>query len=295
MDRILVAVDFSKHSINALRRAGHLAESDGASLHVVHVVSPETIEDIQEMRRVSTDRILADARARLDALVTDRLRDQHRKPHTTVVVGYAYDELVRFSRDLGADLLVMGSRGETEESAHQTGTIATKCVRRAPVPVMLVRESQVSPFQKVVACIDFSPTSARALSFAVDVATSQGATLSLIHAYYPPWLRPTNVLYNLTQAITEGEKAQYSAGLENRFQEFVAAQAIDPGATQIETRLLQRSNAAYAIVDFLRESQADLVVLGTRGRTGVKALLLGTTAERLIHESPCSVLTVKPG
>ncbi|CAN5457929.1 universal stress protein [soil metagenome] len=292
MRRLLVAVDFSKHSVNALRRAGHLAVADGATLHVVHVISPEAIEDIQELRPVSTDRILADATARLDALVSSHLGAIRNKPETTVLVGYAYHELVRFSRDLGVDLLLMGSRGETEEADHHTGTIATKCVRRAPVPVLLVREGQTAPFEKVVACIDFSPTSAKALLFASDIARLQGASLSLIHAYYPPWLRPSNVLYNLTQSITEGEKSRYMEGLRQRMADFVSAHC--PGDVTSETHLLERANSAYAIVDFLRRSGADLVVLGTRGRTGVKALLLGTTAERLVHESPCSVLIVKP-
>ena len=63
---------------------------------------------------------------------------------------------------------------------------------------------------------------------------------------------------------------------------------------KVEAVIRQRENVWYAIVDYLKEAEADLAVLGTRGRTGIKILLLGTTAERIIHESPCSVLAVKP-
>ncbi|MGK0188457.1 MAG: nucleotide-binding universal stress UspA family protein, partial [Verrucomicrobiales bacterium] len=48
------------------------------------------------------------------------------------------------------------------------------------------------------------------------------------------------------------------------------------------------------VINHLTECSADLVVLGTRGRTGFKSLLMGTTAEKLIHETPCSALAVKP-
>ena len=84
------------------------------------------------------------------------------------------------------------------------------------------------------------------------------------------------------------------AWFDNSLVEFLQTQESALRGLDPKPVLLERSNAAFAIASHLRDSGSDLVVLGTRGRTGMKALLLGTTAERVLHESPCSVLAVKP-
>ena len=58
--------------------------------------------------------------------------------------------------------------------------------------------------------------------------------------------------------------------------------------------MVENARESDGIVQFIGDSDADLVVVGTRGRTGMKAILLGTVAERIVRESPCSVLAVKP-
>ena len=64
-------------------------------------------------------------------------------------------------------------------------------------------------------------------------------------------------------------------------------------ALQVETNLVENVRESDGIVQFIESSETDLVVVGTRGRTGMRAVLLGTVAERIVRESPCSVLAVK--
>jgi nucleotide-binding universal stress UspA family protein len=82
--------------------------------------------------------------------------------------------------------------------------------------------------------------------------------------------------------------------LRSRLAEFAEEIRAQSGASSITTTVTEQISASGGIVKRLLESDADLVVLGTRGRTGLKGIFLGTTAERLIHDSPCSALTVKP-
>ena len=79
----------------------------------------------------------------------------------------------------------------------------------------------------------------------------------------------------------------------HQLDQFVAALPASAPAPPPVAVMRTSSSATDGIVDFLNERAADLVVLGTRGRSGLRALLLGTTAERLVHEAPCSVLVVK--
>ena len=62
----------------------------------------------------------------------------------------------------------------------------------------------------------------------------------------------------------------------------------------VTLRVMERVNIREAIVDHVNERKADLVVLGTRGKTGLRELLIGTTAEKVVSNAPCSILAVKP-
>jgi nucleotide-binding universal stress UspA family protein len=62
----------------------------------------------------------------------------------------------------------------------------------------------------------------------------------------------------------------------------------------LECHVFTDGRPSHGIVAFLKDCKAELVVLGTRGRTGVRSLLMGTTAERIVDHSPCSVLAIKP-
>ncbi len=61
-----------------------------------------------------------------------------------------------------------------------------------------------------------------------------------------------------------------------------------------ERHLVESIHTGSGITEFLKERKADLAVVGTKGRSALKVFLIGTTAEQVVAESPCSVLTVKP-
>jgi nucleotide-binding universal stress UspA family protein len=68
--------------------------------------------------------------------------------------------------------------------------------------------------------------------------------------------------------------------------------ALESGASRVDTRLLQ-GMVAGEIVEFARQGEFDLIVMGTHGRTGMMHLIIGSIAERVLRLAPCPVLTVK--
>jgi len=138
----------------------------------------------------------------------------------------------------------------------------------------------------IVAAVDFSECSDRALEAAIDLARSFGATLHVVHAFdlpvpmFNPYAVSVPVAY-----VTEAREAA-SRKLEQAVEK-VRAEGIEVHGH------LGEIPAAPAIVRVADDLSADLIVIGTRGHTGIKHALLGSVAERTVRTAPCSVLTVK--
>ena len=91
-------------------------------------------------------------------------------------------------------------------------------------------------------------------------------------------------------AMADFEK-NYRRVLENNLRQFVGA---DPGVSSIYA-VTEAKTHGHGIAEYCRRIDADLVILGTKGKTNLKYVLLGSTVERLLKEIPCSTLVVRPG
>ena len=135
---------------------------------------------------------------------------------------------------------------------------------------------------------DFSADADKALSTATELAKLFGARIVIIHAYQVniPVVSPIAGGYALPQGFYEGLRAQAAAQVEELAAK-VAAEGIDA------TGVALQEPASLAIVKQAEKLPADLIVMGTRGNTGLKHVVLGSVAERVVRTAPCSVLTVK--
>jgi nucleotide-binding universal stress UspA family protein len=144
---ILVPTDFSACSDAALRLAAKMAASSGARLHVLHAVelsgglTPETlIQPEGKEERVTVNEFMR-------GTTEPRMDEQLERavgtgvPHTCgIAFGKPADAVLRAAKELGADLLVVGTHGRTGLKALVMGSVAEAIVRRAEVPVLTVRQ-----------------------------------------------------------------------------------------------------------------------------------------------------------
>ena len=298
MDRlknILVAVDFSEGSKVALAQGARIAGWSGATLHVCHVIESLVLHELSEHmpgtdEEVEAD-ILSDARKHLEAWVADA-GSAPKNVQLSVEVGAPIDQLIRKVVAVSAELLVLGERGEGHGGSG-VGTVASKAVQKAPTKVLLVAAAHDGAFEKVVACLDFSDTAREALAQAAEVAKHDGALLHMLHTFRGPW---TILHYQApTPEASPDFQLQYTTALESRL-EACRDELIEkhPGL-QVEC-VLRQTAASYgrAIVAYAKDEDADLVVLGAQGRTNLRYVFLGSTAERVLRETDCSVLVLKP-
>ena len=143
--------------------------------------------------------------------------------------------------------------------------------------------------ENIVVGVDFSESSHRVVEQAIRVAQQDGASLVLLYVFSPPWKGADYV----PRPSSENER-QHSTSLSERLQVALQPFESEIGALPVEVNLVENVRESDGIIRFVEESAVDLVVVGTRGRTGIRAILLGTVAEHIVRESPCSVLAVKP-
>ena len=142
-------------------------------------------------------------------------------------------------------------------------------------------------FQRIVCATDFSDTAEAAWLIARDLAAVHRAELTLVHVFpdLPP--SPDVAVPNVIQ-VWEEQQRWVNEELERRVAD-AAARGIRAHA------VLKHGPAADGLVDAVSEAHADLLVVGTHGRTGLERVLLGSVAEAVVRKAPCAVLTVKPG
>ena len=147
---------------------------------------------------------------------------------------------------------------------------------------------RASPFRRILHAADFSPASRKALTTAVELARATGAPLLLVHVL-PAWpfgrdrALAVRTYDEISRALRARARRQLDALLAN-----AKARGVSASGTVVEF-----GAPAVQIARIARARHADLIVMGTRGRTGLTRALLGSVAARVVATAPCPVLTVR--
>lgn len=288
---IMVGIDYSPNSDNALCEAARIANWNDAALCCLHVIDEDVLDGFRDDKGFDEQAIRRAALGRLEEHVGEVL-GAAREVRCKVEIGHPFKELIQAVDGSGSRLLVLGSHGLGKSDPKRTGAFASRCVRKAPVDVLLVRGGQSDPFASIVACVDFSENSIRGAYRAAEIAAQDKAALELLHIFCSPIYAAADV-GGYGPVLPPSAPPGIPASLRTRLEK-LAEEIGNECGVEVRASVVDQAGVAVGIVEHLLQVSADLAVLGTRGRTGLKRLLLGTTAERVIHESPCSTLAVKP-
>jgi nucleotide-binding universal stress UspA family protein len=306
--RILLPLDLSAHSFQALPHAEGLAWLTGATLALLHVAEPIAYPTDLGYAPVISGEVEAglhqSTRQRLDELVAT-LKARGLKAEASLRVGRPFMEIAEAARALAADLVVVTTHGFTGLKHVLLGSTAERVVRHAPCPVLVVRreagreapaaqptsapggETSALRIQRVLMPVDFSEPSREALAYARQLAEQFHAELILAHVTELPFVDP-NLAEIDTQTFEENARQSAQEQLDK------AVAALRTAGITASGRLLT-GVPWNEVVEFARREPVDLIVAGTHGYTGLKHILLGSTAERIIRHAPCPVLVVRHG
>lgn len=287
--KILVATDFSTTADRAEMLAFQIAPLLKAELHLVHV--RVILEDplMAEEQRMEIEHMMSSANeATKEAFAEDRAGEQRVSVETHLIRSIsAAEAIAETASELGCDLIVMGTHGRRGIKHMLLGSVAENVVRSVDLPVLTVRPDVELPAhgpKRLLVAHDFSDRSAAAIRVAGDWAGAFDAEITLLHVVEP-------IVYPEFYAINA-----FSDGAMTRLQDR-ATEALDKAAGEISgnrqanTKVLI-GRAADTIVSEARPEEYDLVIMGTRGLTGLEQLVLGSVAEGVMRRCPVPLLTV---
>lgn len=295
MAAIIVATDLSPQAEVAFVRALALAVHRKAELIIVSAdttveLIPTTAEP--EMAVPTWTQLRTDVEAeenRLLAALVARAEAAGVTVRTVRSVGDPVDLTVKAARDADAELIVVGSHGRTGIRRFLLGSVAERIVRHAHTSVLVARGDGQAPFSRVLVATDFGELSAQALTQAQHLCDPE-ARVSVVYAWhYPAGAWSLAALGERTQA-TEALETALTEPPRGRGEALVAEERAAGRA--VDFRLLQ-GPAAEVVTDLATAEQADLIAVGTHGRTGVRRLFLGSVAAAIVRHAPCSVLVAR--
>ena len=284
---ILAAMDLDKGSDELLRQADALARSYNVKLSVCHV-----LPEIFAVRPLFPQLHLDDALklSELEAAVRDALLKRIRTvtarepPQIEIEIeqGTVHAGILRAAENIGAGAVVVGGKVD-HRGLHILGSAAEHVVRYANCPVLVARPS---PAGKVLAATDFSDPALPAVEAGAAEARHRKADLTIIHAIdLLPVMSP---FYGEFYGVPPMDLSDQMRKIwQQRLDECVHHFKAKGGG------LLRDGPAAPAILSAASELPAQLLVVGTHGRTGLSRIALGSVAEAVVRAAPCSVLIVR--
>lgn len=289
-DKICVGTNFSEAAEQALESAAHLARIFGAEVLVVHVVEPphlyERILSPVQSRLHSVDETSERAAERCRALIAAPRMEGVRIDYQ-IRTGTPFVDLIDAARIAHADLILLGHQPRSGAQRLLLGSTAERVLRKSPLPVLIAKKPLTRAPRTILAPTDLSDGSEPALQLAAALAGYWGARLTLLHVVEPVaradvWpLDPARV--ELFLAEPEELEPEWQSMLER----------VPLSGVSFERRTLKGS-AAAEITNTAQKVDAELIVMGTHGRSGLVHALLGSVAEHVARQAECSVLTVRP-
>jgi nucleotide-binding universal stress UspA family protein len=295
---ILVPLDGSALSEQALPVAARLAHAAGAALHIAHVhtfatANPITVEGMpvidDELRSLAADHERAYLERVAAPLAAARLA-----PLTALLEGPVAPTLAAHARAIDADLIVLTSHGHSGFTHLWLGSVAETLVRGSGVPLLLLRpdaSGAAGPFRRILAPLDGSATAEEILPHAAGLAALEGAELCLmrvIDTLPVPEIMPFAEHYRMGEALIAEARAQAEAALER------AAERLRAGGASVSTLVTEGAQPTRAILEVCASRSVDLLALATHGRGGLRRAFLGGTADKLLRGAALPALIYRP-
>lgn len=287
-EKLLLATDGSQFSEGAIREAIRLAKKCSSKLSAISVI--ETNPEYETIAPQLLEKSEKTAREHLES-VKAQAKKEGVDCSTSILEGEdSYNYIAEEAAKNKMSMIIMGRRGRTGLKRLAMGSTAARVIGHAPCNVLVVPKAAIVEFKSIVVATDGSPYSTAAASEAIGIAKKNNSKLTVIAVVPAELATPTDVDFAATQRELLAEKEMQvaeknaKAVKEAAVKEGVAVQAF-----------VMTGKPADAIIETAKEKGADLIIVGSHGRTGIERLLMGSVAERVIVMSSCAVLVAKAG
>jgi len=293
----------------ALDRAVTLAVNNQASLTLVGTVDLIPAE-LQMAVTAVTPEVLCDIavtekREKLDQIV-ETITDEEIVVETKVLVGKPFVEIIRLVLANDYDLVIKCVEPVTTHKHVLFGSADMHLMRKCPCPVWIIKPTIHPHYRRILAAVDQDPEDAvkellnrQILELSTSLALAEFSELHVVHAWDlvgEDQLRSMRTGFSDAEVDEMAEEAvsEKRRWLEDLLDTF-GAKADKDAVDYLKPKLhLIKGDAKHIVPTAARELDVDLVVMGTVARTGIAGFFMGNTAENILTQLNCSVLTVKP-
>ncbi|KAA3613578.1 MAG: universal stress protein [Calditrichaeota bacterium] len=286
--KILVPVDFSPFSDYATDYSIFLSQKYNSQISLFHVIVLYEADVDEEAHVKQLEEIIKRKEEN-----TNELFERHRQKFLTksleidseITRGISpANTILEYIDEHKFDLVLMGTHGRTGIKNWIYGSVTEKVVRLSKIPVMTIHSNPKSiQIDKILVPVDFSENSREGVKEAIKIAKDFEADIDFIHVV-EQHLQTSFHVVGIESIYATNPDLKKITG--SKLQEFCNCNDIEASYTVIE------GTAHQTIADYSKDSGADLIVMSTRGYTGLDHLLIGSTTERVVRTASCPVLTV---
>ncbi len=271
MKNILVAIDFSECSLNALNYAAMIAEKIGANLNLLHICKPFSkslyYPDTKAQEKKESEIKLKD------------LADQYQKKikgtvTSSVREGKVYKEIVNQAKYNDSYLIVVGAHGISGFEEFFLGSNAYKVVTTAPCPTLTITDDfKTEKFERIMLPIDSSIESRQKTMFTAEIAEQLGATINVIG------------VFNSKDSTIQNRIKQYCTQVVNYL-----------GKKNIKNTLefSEENNISDAALKYAEKIKPQLIAIMSEADPLSINMILGSNAQKMVHQSKYPVLCMHP-
>ena len=285
-ERLLLATESSEFSEGAIREAIRLAKRCGSKLTALSVIesnpefgseAPAILEKIEKETLAHLDGVKA--RAKQEAVACETVTYEGEDSYKYIV-----EEAVKQK----STMIIMGRHGKKSFRRLVMGSTTSWTIGHAPCSVLVVPRAAQVDFKSIVVATDGSKYSAAAASEAIGIAKRNNAKLTVLAVVPADIAMPTDIDFAALQRDKLADQDMQMAEKNAKAVKEAAQKAgVDAQA------FVMSGKPADAIIEIAKDKSADLIVVGSHGRTGLDRLLMGSVTERVIVMSSCAVLAVK--
>ncbi len=278
VERILVPLDFSPGAGRALERVARIAATAPCEVHLLHVRAPASTGAAQDRAEAA----LARARALIERAAggSCRVNVQERS-------GKPYVEIIQRARELGAGLIVLGRN----RPPGLLGTTLTRVVHMSDVPTLVVSRRARGPYRRALVAVEIDPSARSLIELAcrfTDGIASGNAPVRVVHAYQVPFA-------SAHRAAADDSGAFYARQSRQAAERSVAKllARLHPHPCDVQA-VVRNGDPRSVIAREATRYKADLVTVGTHGRSGIAHVLLGSIAEWAVASMRRDILVARP-
>ncbi|WP_179352279.1 universal stress protein [Winogradskyella vidalii] len=275
MKKIIVPVDFSKHSEYALETGAALAKQHQSELVVMHMLelSESIFSTTSAQRNEENAYMMMIANKKFESFLDKAYLED---VEVTPLIKYhkVLKEVAEVAVEIKADLIVMGSRGHNDYDGVFTGSNTEKVVRYSDTPVLVVKSKPESVnFNHSVLATDFTEKSIPAVKKALQLLTKLSKKITLLHINLP------NLSFLSTDEVDE------------RIAEFLEKSKLSEAEVNIAR--ISDHNVEDGVVSYAHRHNGDSVAMITHGRTGLSHFFGGSISEDVVNHTTLPVITFK--